>query len=186
VDVSTVKTGPLRAALAASESAPVRTDQLSLLQSSAALLLHCREALLQGSWEELGTVVSDAERVRIHEAASDELQGLRRELHLHSVIKSVLMRLQDACSSRDARALETALREADSLRLGASPDLHVLARVSRARQLLDRLQAVEQRLRQAVKRSDLAALDSSCFPQPPKRATGCAGSALRPTRRSRW
>ncbi|CAK9109242.1 High molecular weight form of myosin-1 (High molecular weight form of myosin I) (HMWMI) [Durusdinium trenchii] len=161
VDVSTVKTGALQGALATAKSVVARTDELASLQVSGMIVLRCREALLDGSWQDLEDILRESAQVRVHEAAVDEVNLLRREVHLHGVIKGVLVSLQQATSDRDVDALENALREAETLRLGSSPDLHVLERVNKARQLLDRLQLVDERLQQSVKRSDLRGLEAT-------------------------
>lgn len=161
VDVATVKTGALEAAITTAKKVPTRTDELTSLQFSSSVILRCREALLDGSWQDLDNLLRDCAEMRIHEAAADELNLLRRETHLHNVIKSVLVRLQEATKHRDVDALEQALEEAETLRLSASPDLHVLSRVNKARQLLDRLMMVDERLDQCFKRADLQGLDST-------------------------
>mmetsp|Transcript_31673 Transcript_31673/g.50588 ORF Transcript_31673/g.50588 Transcript_31673/m.50588 type:complete len:429 (-) Transcript_31673:34-1320(-) len=116
---------------------------------------------MDGSWQDLATIMNDAKQVCIHQTALDEINMLHREVQLHSIIKAVLLKIQKGSSERNIDALEAALHEADSLRLSSSPDLHVLARVNKARQLLDRLNAVDEKVKLCVNRSDLTGLDAS-------------------------
>jgi len=161
VDVSTVKTGTLEAAIANSRHVRAQTDELESLQISAQVILRCRSALQDGSWGDLQILLRDIARIRVHEDAHDEIKLMQREAHLHEIIKKVLVKLQRATTTRDAVALQNALHDAKSLRLDESPDLHVLAKVKKAKQLLERIETVDDRLQTAVKRSDLQSLEDT-------------------------
>jgi len=161
VDVATVKTGLLQAGISACKLVVKRTDELDNLQMSATIVLECREALLDGSWHTLEEVIRTASRCKIHGVALDELKQLDREVHLHSVIKQVLLQLQTASQERNILGMRAALKDAENLRLDSSPDLHVLSRVSQAQQLLEKLDAVDGRLRTGAQRHDLTMLQDA-------------------------
>jgi hypothetical protein len=153
IDVASIDTTAIDAALEKAELAGVRAGEGQQLVVTAKYIKKLRLTLLEGHWPNVIATLEQIDEIEASPFAAEEISQVRVYAHWYSSVRDVTLGLVNAIATKNLEKLKTLMQRAEVLRLDQMPDADISSVIIHARTLLVKLQKLNYELEDSLEKS---------------------------------